>query len=185
MGLAGLCPALLGLITVGFVILGGKSVVMDLLQGHGRVPLASFWMSFWVSSVIHSGLGVLCLLALFPFGIVLLVLLVRPPTWRLPVPGCVVDLVTANSGVVQETVAEDVGRKVYWVSGCGPGRKRIRLNRKTPAHLAGLVVQSRPRVWKRLCQAGSSFVTIPDRKRRRDDQDDGGYAPAQIRTGVG
>ena len=26
------------------------------------------------------------------------------------------------------------GHEVHWVSGSGPGRKRIRLNRKTPAH---------------------------------------------------
>ena len=30
---------------------------------------------------------------------------------------------------------------------------------------------------------GHSFGSIPDRKRRRDDQDDGRYVPAQIRTG--
>ena len=73
-------------------------------------------------------------------------------------PGHVARLVAANSGVVQE---------------------------ETPAHLAGSVLQSRPRVWKRLRHVGHSFVSIPDRKRRRNDQDDGGYVPAQIRTGVG
>ena len=56
----------------------------------------------------------------------------RARTWRLLVPGQVASLVSANSGVVQENVAEDVGREVYWVSGSGPGRKRIRLNRKNP-----------------------------------------------------
>ena len=30
-------------------------------------------------------------------------------------------------------------RRVHWVSGSGPGRKRVRLNRKTPAHLAGFI----------------------------------------------
>ena len=30
-----------------------------------------------------------------------------------------------------------------------------------------------------------SFVSIPDYKRRRSDQDDGRYVPAQVRTGVG
>ena len=29
------------------------------------------------------------------------------------------------------------------------------------------------------------FLSIPDHKRRRGDQDVGGYDPAQIRTGVG
>ena len=31
-----------------------------------------------------------------------------------------------------------------------PGRKQIRLNRKTPAHFAGYMSHSRPRVWKSL-----------------------------------
>ena len=47
------------------------------------------------------------------------------------VPGHVARLVAANSGVIQEVVAEGVGREVHWVSGSGPGRKRIRQNRKT------------------------------------------------------
>ena len=72
-----------------------------------------------------------------------------------------------------------------WVSGSGPGRKRIRLNRKTPAHLAGIMIHSRPRVWKRLCHVGFSSVSIPDHKRRRGDQANGGSNPAQVRTGVG
>ena len=78
---------------------------------------------------------------------------------------------------------EGVGREVCWVSGSGPGRKRIRPNRKTPAHLAGLVVRSRPRVWKRLCHVGHPFVSIPDHKRRRCDQDGGGCSPVHERIG--
>ena len=39
---------------------------------------------------------------------------------------------------------------VRWVSGSGPGRKRIRLNRKTSAQLVGLLIHSRPLVWKTL-----------------------------------
>ena len=61
----------------------------------------------------------------------------------------------------------------------------MRLNRKTPAHLAGYLVQSRPRVWKRLHHVGTICVSLPDRKRRRRDQDDVGNVPAQNRTGVG
>ena len=30
-----------------------------------------------------------------------------------------------------------------------------------------------------------SSISIPDHKRRRSDQDDGGYVPDQVRTGVG
>ena len=43
-------------------------------------------------------------------------------------------------------------------------------------------VQSRARVWKRLRLVEHSSVSIPDPKRRRGDQDDGGYNPAQVRT---
>ena len=54
----------------------------------------------------------------------------RDPTWRSLVPGKVARMVTASSGVVQEVIAKDVEHGVHWVSGSGPGRKRIRLNRK-------------------------------------------------------
>ena len=77
------------------------------------------------------------------------------PTWRLPVPGHVAGLVTARSGVVPEVLARGEDHGVHWVRGSGPGRKRIRLNRKPPAHLAGYSVQSRPRVWKRLHHVGT------------------------------
>ena len=109
----------------------------------------------------------------------------RTPTWRLPVSGHVARLVAAGSRVVQEAVADGACRERHWVSGSGPGRKRIRLNRKLPAHLAGLVVQSRPRVWKRLRHVGHSSVSIPDHKRRRSDQEDEGHVPDQVGTGVG
>ena len=109
----------------------------------------------------------------------------RTPTWRLPVSGQVAWLVTADLGVADDDGVEGVGSEVCWVSGSGPGRKRIRLHRKPPAHLVGLTVRSRPRVWKRLDHVGDICVSIPDRKRRRRDQDDVGNVPAQIRTGVG
>ena len=109
----------------------------------------------------------------------------KTPTWRLPVPGHVVGLVTASVGAVREVVADGGCREVLWVRSSGPGRKRIRLNRKTHAHLAGFAVQSRPRAWKRLHHVGISGVSIPDHKRRRRDQDDGESIPAQVRTGVG
>ena len=68
--------ALLVLIIVDFVTLVGKDVVMVLLLGHVRVRLYLSLMSFCVSFVILLSLGVLCLVALFLFGIVLVVLLV-------------------------------------------------------------------------------------------------------------
>ena len=83
----------------------------------------------------------------------------------MPVSGHVVDLVSASFGAVREALVDGAGQEVHWVSGSGPGPKRIRLNRKTPAHLAGFMVQSRPWVWKRLRHVGHSSVSIPDHKR--------------------
>ena len=75
---------------------------------------------------------------------------------------------------------------VHWVSGSGPGQKRLRLKRKTPAHLVGSsVVQSRPRVWKRLRHVGLSIDSSADYRRRRYDQRDDGYLLVQNMTGVG
>ena len=87
----------------------------------------------------------------------------RTPTWRLPVSGHVARLVA----IYCEAAG---GSGVRWVSGSGPGRKRIRLNRKTPPHLVGLLMHSRPRVWKRLRHVGFSGIPMPDHTRRRCDQ---------------
>ena len=47
--------------------------------------------------------------------------------------------------------------------------KDFGLNRKTPAHLVGLVIRSRPRVWKRLRHVDFSGISMPDHTRRRCD----------------
>ena len=101
----------------------------------------------------------------------------------MPDSGHVVDLATAEVGAVLEVVVDGV--RFTGLVVLDLGGKRIRLNRKTPAHLAGFMVQSRPRVWKRLRHVGFSCISIPDYKRRRGDQDSGGSHPAQVRTGVG
>ena len=75
--------------------------------------------------------------------------------------------------------------RVRPVTDSGPARKRFRLNRKTPAHLAGFLTHSRPRVWKRLRQDGYSGVSMPDHSRRRCDQAIGGSAPVHDRMEVG
>ena len=56
----------------------------------------------------------------------------RTSTWRLPVSGHVVDLVTAAADIGREAVADGALQAVLWFGGSGPRRKRIRLNRKTP-----------------------------------------------------
>ena len=106
-------------------------------------------------------------------------------SWRLPVSGHVVDLVTANIGAVLEAVVEGAAQEVLWVSGSGPGRKRIRLNRKiqhTSWYLwfnhvhqfgRGCVMWGIP-VFLFLITKGGVVIRIL-----------GSYDPAQIRTGVG
>ena len=61
----------------------------------------------------------------------------KTPTWRLPVSGHVARLVAIHCEDAGGHGSEVSGSEVPWVSGSGPGRKRIRLNRKTPAHLVG------------------------------------------------
>ena len=75
--------------------------------------------------------------------------------------------------------------RVCRVSGSGPARKRFRLNRKTLAQLAGFMVQSRPRVWKRLRHVGLSGSSLPDHTRRRCDHADGGSVHEHDRVEVG
>ena len=167
MGFEGLYLALLVPITVDFVILAGNGVVMGSPLGLERVPQSL--------SGGFVGLHVCCLPR---FAI-------RIPAWRLPVSGHVACQVTAGhvaSGANGDQVSD---REVHWFGGSGRGRKRIRLNRKTPAHLVGLQIQCRPRVWKRLCRVELLLVSFPDCKRRRFDQGHEGLVPVQNRTGVG
>ena len=49
----------------------------------------------------------------------------KVPTWRLPVSGHAAGLVTADLRVVGGGGAEVGSEEVHWVSGSGPGRKRI------------------------------------------------------------
>ena len=80
----------------------------------------------------------------------------RPRESALPVSGHAASVVTADLGCADGGEAEVARREVHWVSVSGRGRTRIRLNRKTPAHLVGSsVLQSRPRVWKRLRHLGA------------------------------
>ena len=104
----------------------------------------------------------------------------KTTTWRVPVSGHVARLVATYCEAAGGNGSEDASSGVHWVSGSGPGRKRIRRNRKTPAHLAEFMIHSRPRVWKRLRHVGLS-----DHTRRRCDQAYEGSTPAQDRTGVG
>ena len=141
MGLVGLCLALLVLTIADFVILVGRGVVMDSLLASGK------YLELFLNELLR--------LFHYPPGSVRALLAGTPPlrycaarfarrtpTWRLQY--LVMLLVWLLVILGWFTVAEGACREVHWVSGSGPGRKRIPT--KLPAHLAGLVVQSRPRV---------------------------------------
>ena len=82
----------------------------------------------------------------------------------------------------------DGGGRVDWVSGHGGGVKRVRQNRKTPAHLVGRgfrEIQSRPRVWKRLRVREHPSSDLADAKARRVHQEVEQYVPVMDREGIG
>ena len=107
----------------------------------------------------------------------------KTPTWRLPVSGYVDRLIASHSGAAGNCWDEVPDLGVHRVSWSGPFRRRFRLNRKTPAHLAGLLIHSRPRFWKRLGQDGFSGISMPDHTRRRCDHTFEITAPAHDRIG--
>ena len=76
---------------------------------------------------------------------------------------------------------------VDWVGGPGGGVKRVRLNRKTPAHLVKhsiLRFQSRPQVWKRLKIRQHPGFGLPDAKARRVHQSGEEHALDMDREGI-
>ena len=103
----------------------------------------------------------------------------------MPVPGHVAGLITAGVQVAQVDEVEFARLEIHWVSGCGPGRKRIRLNRKKLSTPRGLSMHARPRVWKRLHCSGYSGISGVDCMRRRCNQHDVEDSPVHPRTGVG
>ena len=78
-----------------------------------------------------------CLLVRFPIRYCAAKFAAKVPTWRLPVSGHAVSPVAADPRVADDGGAEVASREVRWVSGSGPGRKRIRLNRKKPCTRRG------------------------------------------------
>ena len=102
-----------------------------------RSPLPSF--SSCCYSKVLLVLLVRCLLDLFLFGTALLSLLVGSFFWTLPVPGYVAGLVTVEVLAAQVDEVEVVRRDLHLIGGSGPGRKRIRLNRKKPSTPRGTI----------------------------------------------
>ena len=102
----------------------------------------------------------------------------------MPVPGHVAGLITVEVQAAQVGVAEVVRHGVHFAGVSGSGKKRFRVNRKTPAHLVGHSMHARPRVWKRLHFSGFTGVSSVDCKRRRCNQHYDGGSPVHLRTGV-
>ena len=115
----------------------------------------------------------------------------RVPTWCLPVRGSVASFL-ASGGLVRggpcALSSALGGAGVCLARGSGGGVKRVRLYRKTPAHLArqGISgVQLRPRVWKRLRDPQGSDSGLPGAKFLRVHQEAGGHDPGFARVGIG
>ena len=120
-------------------MLVGRDVVMGSHLGPGKQCLGIL-----LGLLLHSWLVISL------FGIVLRSLLGGIPTWRLPAYGQVAELVSEGEEVgVAQVEPGEVG--VAWVSGAGRVGKRVRLNRHTLVFQGSVGVQSRSRIWKRLC----------------------------------
>ena len=113
------------------------------------------------------------------------------PTWRLPESGNVASFLASGElvrGGPSALSAALGGAGVCLARGSGGGVKRVRLYRKTPAHLArqGISgVQFRPRVWKRLRDPQGSDSGLPGAKFLRVHQEAGGHDPGFARVGIG
>ena len=82
-------------------------------------------MGFWNSLVIFIGFGRALLAGTLPLRYSAARFACSTPTWRLPVPGYVVNLVAAHVGAGREALVADTGQEVPWVRGSGSGRKKI------------------------------------------------------------
>ena len=153
----------LGLIMVVFDTLVGKSAVMVLRPGHVRLLLFCFWMSFSFFSGIQLPLVLICLQGALPLRYYSESFARRIPTWRMPENGSVASFLASGElarGGPSALSAALGGAGVCLARGSGGDVKRVRLFRKTPAHLARQrisVVQVRPRVGR---DSGIHWVQI-------------------------
>ena len=114
----------------------------------------------------------------------------RIPTWRLPGGGSIASFLASGELVRGGPCALSAalgGADVCLARGSGGGVIRVRLYRKTPAHLArqGISgVQVRPRVWKRLRCPQDTDAGLPGARFLRVHQEVGGHDPGFARMGI-
>ena len=161
---------------VAFDTLVGKSAVMVLRPGHVRLLLFGFWILL-VLFGYPAASGADLLARTLPLRYYSESFARRIPTWRLPENGNVAsfrasgDLVRGGPSALSAALG---CAGVCLARGSGGGVKRVRLYRKTPAHLArqGISgVQVRPRVWKRLRDPQGSASGLPGAKFLRVHQE--------------
>ena len=121
------------------------------------------------------------------------------PTWRLPDRGRVCELVTEGVVVARVLGDDGIGRDLFppSVGRAGEsfetrvlgGIKRMRLNRKTPAHLARVgnceSLQSRSGILKRLRVSGTRWCSICDSHVLHECHHSGAGSSLGDRVGVG
>ena len=183
----------LGVLVLTIVVFGtlvGISVVMVLLLRHVKLLLLIFWMSFLFLFGYPSASGADLLAGTLALRYYSESFARRVPTWCLPGGGSIASFLAGNllqSGPSALSAALG-GASVCLASGSGGGVKRVRLYRKTPAHLArhGISgVQVRPRVWKRLRNSLDSDSGVPGSKFLRVHEEAGGHDPGFARAGIG
>ena len=98
--------------------------------------------------------------------------------------------VLGNDGIGRDLFPHSVGRADgSFENRVLGGFKRIRLNRKTPAHLARFgnleSLQSRSRVWKRLWVSGAHWCSVCDSHVLHECHHSGDGSSLDDRVGVG
>ena len=115
----------------------------------------------------------------------------RIPTWCLLVRGSVASFLASRDLVGSRPCALFTAlgaASVCLPGGSGRGVKRVRLYKKTPAHLARQGVSGvpvRPKVWKRLRCSLDSDASLPGAKFLRVLQEVGGHGSGFVRAGIG
>ena len=104
--------------------------------------LSLSWMSFLSLFRYHPKSGRALLSGTLPLRYCVVHFAHSTPTWRVPASGQVSRLVAAYPDPAGDCSGEVFALRVPLVSKSSPVRKRFRLNRKTPAHLAGLLIHS-------------------------------------------